>query len=229
VLPNSFALGSVVGLCVNLDRPDGTFCTDDDPQDTRGAPLTSFAVTGNATGQIFNANGIDDNNIGPFSATGAPFDCGMITGASDSFVGAALVSVSTQRGRPTVGDALFVGALVAAGPCVGDCNASGEVTVDELIKMVNVALGNAPVTACALGDANQDGQITVDELCSRWPVLWAGALPKMQHRYAPGASCASFSRCGTPGASYPQRHCAQPGWRSARGRPVAFPPPARDT
>jgi len=30
--------------------------------------------------------------------------------------------------------------------------------------MVNIALGNTPVTACDAGDANQDGQITIDEI-----------------------------------------------------------------
>jgi hypothetical protein len=30
--------------------------------------------------------------------------------------------------------------------------------------MVNIALGNTPVTACDAGDANHDGEITVDEI-----------------------------------------------------------------
>jgi hypothetical protein len=30
--------------------------------------------------------------------------------------------------------------------CVGDCNSDGQVTVDEIITMVNVALGNSAVT-----------------------------------------------------------------------------------
>ncbi len=48
--------------------------------------------------------------------------------------------------------------------CVGDCDDSGQVTVDEILAMVNVALGIDPVTTCNAGDANQDGQITVDEI-----------------------------------------------------------------
>jgi hypothetical protein len=38
------------------------------------------------------------------------------------------------------------------------------VTVDEILTMVNIALGNTSVTACDAGDANQDDQITVDEI-----------------------------------------------------------------
>jgi hypothetical protein len=38
------------------------------------------------------------------------------------------------------------------------------VTVDELITMVNVALGGADVSLCPAGDVNRDGEITVDEI-----------------------------------------------------------------
>jgi hypothetical protein len=49
-------------------------------------------------------------------------------------------------------------------PCVGDCNSYGQVTVDEILTMVNIALGDTPVTMCDAGDANHDGHITVDEI-----------------------------------------------------------------
>ncbi|MFI5398812.1 MAG: hypothetical protein ACHQ9S_25060, partial [Candidatus Binatia bacterium] len=49
-------------------------------------------------------------------------------------------------------------------PCVGDCNGSNSVTVDEILTMVNIALGNVGVTACTAGDANHDGRITVEEI-----------------------------------------------------------------
>jgi hypothetical protein len=48
--------------------------------------------------------------------------------------------------------------------CVGDCHDDGAVTVDELLTMVNIALGSADPTTCLAGDANADGQITVDEI-----------------------------------------------------------------
>lgn len=50
--------------------------------------------------------------------------------------------------------------------CVGDCNGDGTVTVDELLAIVNIALGEADVSTCSAGDANQDGQITVNEVLS---------------------------------------------------------------
>jgi hypothetical protein len=55
-------------------------------------------------------------------------------------------------------------ACQAPAVCAGDCNGSGQVTVDEIITMVNIALGNADVSACGVGDANSDQRITVDEI-----------------------------------------------------------------
>lgn len=48
--------------------------------------------------------------------------------------------------------------------CVGDCNSDQQVSVDELLTLVNIALGTANITACVAGDSNHDGQISVDEI-----------------------------------------------------------------
>ncbi len=50
--------------------------------------------------------------------------------------------------------------------CVGDCNGDGQVTINELLTMVNAALGTASAAACAAGDASANGEITVDEILS---------------------------------------------------------------
>lgn len=47
---------------------------------------------------------------------------------------------------------------------VGDCNRNGVVVIDELIRGVNIALGNAPVSECTPFDRIRDGRVTVDEL-----------------------------------------------------------------
>ena len=48
--------------------------------------------------------------------------------------------------------------------CVGDCSGDHSVTVDELLTMVNVALGATDASACIPGDKNSDGCITIDEI-----------------------------------------------------------------
>jgi hypothetical protein len=48
--------------------------------------------------------------------------------------------------------------------CAGDCGGDGQVTVDEILTMVNIALGNVQVSTCEGGDADGDGQISIDEI-----------------------------------------------------------------
>jgi hypothetical protein len=48
---------------------------------------------------------------------------------------------------------------------VGDCNTNREVTIGEIILMVNLALGVSS-TDCAEGDPNASGHITIDEILS---------------------------------------------------------------
>lgn len=48
--------------------------------------------------------------------------------------------------------------------CTGDCNTSGDVTVDEILKGVNIALGTAELSVCEKFDSSGDGQVTVDEI-----------------------------------------------------------------
>jgi sugar lactone lactonase YvrE len=52
----------------------------------------------------------------------------------------------------------------AGAQCGGDCNGDGQVTVGEIVTMVNIALGNVDISACTAGDANHDDQITVNEI-----------------------------------------------------------------
>lgn len=58
------------------------------------------------------------------------------------------------------------GTFLAPAPvaCTGDCGGDHQVTVDELLIMVNIALGNSTVCACEAGDTGGDDQITVDEI-----------------------------------------------------------------
>jgi hypothetical protein len=47
---------------------------------------------------------------------------------------------------------------------VGDCDTSGEVTVTDIVTMVNLALSNVKIGGCEAGDTNYDGLIKVDEI-----------------------------------------------------------------
>ena len=71
-----------------------------------------------------------------------------------------------RRGR--LAGALFVACVAVAGSaaaaCPGDCDGSADVTVDEIVTLINIALGNRTVDECAAGDGDADGRVTVDEI-----------------------------------------------------------------
>lgn len=48
--------------------------------------------------------------------------------------------------------------------CIGDCNGDSHVRINEIITMVDVALGATPISACEAGNPNHDSEITVDEI-----------------------------------------------------------------
>ncbi len=54
--------------------------------------------------------------------------------------------------------------LQPAAACHGDCNVDGTVTVDELVRAIGIALGEAPLDNCRAADADGDGDIGVDDL-----------------------------------------------------------------
>jgi hypothetical protein len=55
---------------------------------------------------------------------------------------------------------------VAALACAGDCNQSGNVSVDELVLGVNIALDRAALAACPVLDQNSSGRVEINELVS---------------------------------------------------------------
>lgn len=55
-------------------------------------------------------------------------------------------------------------ATCAAAACRGDCNQSGDITVDEVIRGVNMALGSVALDDCRAFDLDDNGAVTVDEI-----------------------------------------------------------------
>lgn len=54
--------------------------------------------------------------------------------------------------------------IPAVRPCVGDCNGDGMLSISELIRGVNIALGSADVSSCASFDRDGNGQVSINEL-----------------------------------------------------------------
>src|SRR5262249_38553836 len=55
------------------------------------------------------------------------------------------------------------GSVIVTTVLPGDCNGDGQVTIDELILGVNIALGTEPISACPAFDTHGDGQGWIDE------------------------------------------------------------------
>ena len=63
------------------------------------------------------------------------------------------------------------------GPCVGDCDHNGRVTVDELVRGVAIALGPDALVSCETFDADHDGRVSVEEIVLAVNAELHGCLP----------------------------------------------------
>jgi photosystem II stability/assembly factor-like uncharacterized protein len=93
-------------------------------------------------------------------------------------------SVTALAIDPTAPSTLYAGtdgggvfSIEQVSTCGGDCNADGGATIDELVTLVNVALGTTSVVECGSGDTDGDGKISVDEIITAVDVVLDGCRP----------------------------------------------------
>ena len=58
--------------------------------------------------------------------------------------------------------------------CPGDCDGNADITVDELVRGIAIALGSQPIDDCRNLDRNNDGAVTIDELTRAVRTLFDG-------------------------------------------------------
>lgn len=85
-------------------------------------------------------------------------------GASIVVLGGCLLAAATAR-------------PAAAQPCPGDCNGDAEVTVEEIVTVVNIALGLSPIGLCTAVDTDGNGEASVDELVTMINLALNGCPP----------------------------------------------------
>jgi hypothetical protein len=155
------------------------------PQDQNGLALHVLHSTGHITGSVRDSSNTRIPNVFVYAFVtigGLQYNTGGQTDNSGNYslpvvngnwqVGVecnALQSLGfncpPQQFAPVNGTNPVVNFVVqAVSACVGDCSNNQHVTVDEILLMVNIALGNGNVTDCEAGDADHNGQITVDEI-----------------------------------------------------------------
>lgn len=99
--------------------------------------------------------------------TPSPTDTATATPTLTFTVTATPSCTATETATPTASSTATATLTATATPtpaCPGDCNATGSVTVDEILLLVNITLGNRPVEDCPAGDTSHDGQLTADEV-----------------------------------------------------------------
>jgi hypothetical protein len=84
-----------------------------------------------------------------------------LPGELGNYIGAQMAAINLEAVGPTptstpiatatVAPATPTATATAVATCVGNCNGDGSVSIDELIKLVDIALGSAPPADCANG------------------------------------------------------------------------------
>lgn len=143
---------------------------------THALPASSTArdrgATANcpATDQRGRARPVDgDGADGPRCDAGS-FEAQQVGGGCDAVTPTPTVVPSTptptltpQSPTATAGTPTATPTLGTSG-CAGDCNAGGTVSVDELVRGVNIALDRAAVSNCPVFDRDNSGTVAVNEL-----------------------------------------------------------------
>ncbi len=171
-------------VCLSVPLPDiPSFCAPLNPSDVVACPSSGNKCQPNrcdpGTGEckLFTipcngdpcSTGQCDPSTGSCVAgnEGAPCDDGNVCTNDDQCHSGKCVGIAgatpptATPGSPTPTPSATM--VPTPTPCVGDCNGDGQVTVDEIVTLVDLAL-NGGTTGCPAGDANGDGQITVDEI-----------------------------------------------------------------
>jgi hypothetical protein len=146
-------------------------------EDTPVDPISDAAVT------LLDEEGLENysddginaviESVGAVNATTA-FDGLTVNQAVDvattTAASSPLVQITLQDNRMTPTPTTTSSPTPSATPtpmpirCVGDCDGSGTVTVDEIIMGVDIDLDTASLSTCPQFDANHSGTVTVTEL-----------------------------------------------------------------
>lgn len=114
-------------------------------------PARPFAIEPSTLGTLY----VGTLAGGVFKSTdGASTWSDVNAGLTDTSVNALAIDPSTPGTLYAGTDSGGVFSIQQAAGCIGDCGGTGTVAINDLIALVNVALGNAQPSACANGVPN---------------------------------------------------------------------------
>jgi cysteine-rich repeat protein len=132
--------------CDDGNARDGDCCSSTCALDPHGTPCTD--------GNVCNGTEACDG-AGVCAISGTPLDCDDGIMNNEDFC-------DRERG------------CLHRSRCPGDCDGGTDVTIDELLRLVSIALGNESVRSCEVGDWNKDAMITMDEIMTAVNVALKG-------------------------------------------------------
>lgn len=121
----------------------------------------TFAPTATPTATVSSTSVATATRTATASSTLAATATATPTMSSTS---AATATATATASSTLAATATATATQTAAMECVGDCDGSGEVSIDEIVVMANIAAGLRAVDDCPAGDRNGDGLVTVDEI-----------------------------------------------------------------
>lgn len=106
------------------------------------------------------------------------------------FEGARMRTILPYKSSVLIFTALALAGLLPAKAtpaqiCGGDCNEDRVVTVDELVRGVNIALGTLAIALCEPFDSNDDQLVTVDEIVAAVVSALNGCPPQATPTLSP--------------------------------------------
>lgn len=108
---------------------------------------------------LFSADGADAGSTNAGGGGGGRVAVHYASGAAFTGFGASTAHGGTGSATGKPGTVNLIDTV-----CDGDCNSDSSVTIDELIKAVNIALGTLLPNACPAVDSDGNGLVTIDDL-----------------------------------------------------------------
>jgi hypothetical protein len=145
--------------------PTNTFMTIATSTQTQTATVTPTpTLTSNPTAPPTATNTTTTTSTPTIAATqtATPTDTPTATATNGQTPTPTETASSSPTTRPTATTTLTP--TPTPKPCLGDCNRDKQVTVNELIQMVDIALAPGGMSSCSAGDADGDGMITINEI-----------------------------------------------------------------
>jgi hypothetical protein len=155
--------GSSMGVIARVGQTDSYSFSADAGQ---GVVVTTTAELGSPVQPAWRVYAPDGSPVGGcFTGFGGQKSCGSLP-LRGTYTVVVMDAGSSRTGAYSLalqGDA-GPGACSIVPSCIGDCDRSGSVSLDELVISVNIALGRATVDLCDDIDRSRDRMVAVDEL-----------------------------------------------------------------